>query len=458
MLYRVLDTIEKYNMITKGDRVLVGVSGGADSMALLHILKRLRHELGIEIYVAHINHGLRGEDADADAAYVEDICIEWGIPFFLKKACVSELAKEWRLSEEEAGRRVRFSFFDEVLRQIDGNKIALAHHRDDQVETIIHNIIRGTGMEGLRGIKPIRDNKIIRPLIEVDRVSIEEYLAMENIPYRHDHTNDCTIYTRNKIRHELIPYIEENFNPNFKESIIRMTEIIGDEDEFLSDYVNELIDKNIAVKSDKVFIPLDFLTSCHVAVKRRIVRTCIDYLCGSVINIGQKHIDSILDVCNSNTGTSITLPLELTVYRDYNAILLIKGVDKKKVEFNLELKVPGLTVIDEISMEIQTRYVDRFEFKDPYCVYIDGDRISNSLRIRNRLKGDRFRPLGMKGSKKLKDFFIDEKIPKYMRDNIPLVVDGNTIVWVVGYQISDDYKITDKTKNIIELRAKQVYK
>jgi len=425
-------------------------------MALLHILNRLKYELCIEIFVVHVNHGLRGEDADADAVYVEDVCIEWGIPFFLKEACVSELARQWHLSEEEAGRRVRFNFFDEVLREIDGDKIALAHHMDDQVETILHNIMRGTGMEGLKGIKLVRDDKIIRPLLEVDRQSIEDYLAKENIPYRHDHTNDCTVYTRNKIRHELIPYIEANFNPNFRESIVRMAKILGDEDEFLSEYVDRLGEQNIDIREDKVIIPTDFFASCHMAVKRRVVRLCIEYLCGSMVNIGQKHIDSVLNVYKLGTGTSIDLPLGLIAYRDYDSILLIKEAEKREVKFKLELKVPGVTVIEDIGMKIQTRYVGNFDFRDPYRVYIDEGSISKALCVRNRLDGDRFTPLGMKGSKKLKDFFIDEKIPKYIRNDIPLIVDGNNIVRVVGYQISDNYKITDRTKNIIELWAKRV--
>lgn len=457
MLYRVLDTIEKYNMINEGDRIVVGVSGGADSMALLHILNELKLDMDIQIFVAHINHGLRGHDADADAAYVEEICHEWDIPFFLKEARVGELARLWNLSEEEAGRQVRYTFFDEVLSEIDGNKIALAHHRDDQVETVIYNIIRGTGMEGLKGIKPIRDERIIRPLLEVDRPSIEKYLATQKIPYRHDHTNDSIVYTRNKIRHELIPYIEGNFNPNFRDSIVRMANIIGDEDDFLSKYVEGLVKKNISFEKNAIVIPIDFFISHHIAVKRRIIRLCVKYLSGSMVNLGQKHVDSVLDICDLNTGASIDLPLDLTAYRDYDAILLIKGYGKEGKAFKRELKVPGTTFVEEVGIEIQARYVCNTTFGDPYRIYIDGDTISGPLHIRNREDGDRFKPLGMKGSKKLKDFFIDEKIPKYIRNNIPLVVDGDRIIWVVGYQIGDDYKITHETNNILELWAKQVY-
>lgn len=451
MLYKLLETIEKYDMIDIGDKVLVGVSGGADSIALLHALNSLRDRLHIEVFVAHINHGLRGQAADEDADYVKTICKEWSIPFFLREANVRELAELWRISEEEAGRKVRFEFFDEVLSNIDGHKIALAHHRDDQIETILHNIIRGTGMEGLRGIKPIREGRIIRPLLEIDRLSIERYLAEEDISYRHDKTNYETIYTRNKIRLELIPYIEKNFNPSFKESIVRMADIIGEEDDFIRGYTDRLIRDNITIEENVVTIPIDFLRSCHRGIKRRIVRMCIEHLSGNMVNIGQMHVDSVLAICDLNTGAVVDLPSNLIAYRDYCAILLTKGADYRKESFKKKLKVPGVTVIEQLGIKFQVRYTTEKCFGDPNCVYIDGDAVSKELYIRNRVDGDRFRPLGMKGSKKLKDFFIDEKVPKYIRDSVPLVVDGDDIVWVVGYQIGDDYKIRNHTKKIIEL-------
>lgn len=453
MLHKLLNTIEKYDMIDSGDRVLIGVSGGADSVALLHMLNRLKSELEIELSVAHINHGLRGRAADSDAAYVENLCRQWDIPFFLKEVDIRELSKSWRISEEEAGRRVRFGFFDEVLSKIGGDKIALGHHRDDQIETILHNIIRGTGMEGLRGIKPIRDGKIIRPLLEIDRLSIEKYLEDQKISYRHDETNYQAIYTRNKIRLELIPYMEKAFNPKLKDSIVRMADILGEEDDFLTEYTHDLIKKNVNKEVNKVIIPIDFFKSCHVAIRRRIVRVCIEYLSRDMADIGQSHIDGILDICNLGPGSAIDLPSGLIGYRDYDTIVLIKRSAYRSERFDVALDVPGAVVIDEIGIEIRARFVEEKRFGDPNCVYIDGDVISGPLRIRNRVDGDRFRPLGMRGSKKLKDFFIDEKVPRYLRDSIPLVLDEQNIVWVVGYQIGDDYKITGDTQTIIELSS-----
>lgn len=451
MLHKLLSTIERHRMIAIGDKVLVGVSGGADSIALLHMLNRLKAELKIELAVAHINHGLRGKDAHGDASYVANLCEQWGIPFFLKEVDVGQLSRAWGLSEEEVGRRVRFEFFDQVLSQLDGDKIALGHHQDDQVETILHNIIRGTGLEGLRGIKPIRDGKIIRPLLEIGRQEIERYLHGEGLSYRHDRTNDETIYTRNKLRLELIPYIDSELNARFTDSIIRMADILGAEDDFLSAYTCQLMEGNISKEPDRVAIPIAFLQSCHLAIQRRVLRSCIEELSEVMTDIGQKHIDGVLHMCNLNPGSTMDLPLGLIVYRDYDTLILTRESIYSHGGFDIELHIPGTVFIEDIGIDITARHVKKIRFGDPNCVYIDGDTISHTLRVRSRIDGDRFRPFGMRGSKKLKDFFIDEKIPRYERDAIPLVVDDGNIVWVAGHQIGDDYKITEDTDTIIEL-------
>lgn len=284
-------------------------------------------------------------------------------------------------------------------------------------------------------------------------MSIEKYLEDQDIPYRHDATNYQAIYTRNKIRLELIPYIEQAFNPQFKDSIVRMADILGAEDDFLIEYTHSLIKENVNREVNKVTIPIDFFQSCHRGIRRRLVRMCIEHLSKDMADIGQRHIDAILSLCDLETGSTIDLPSGLIGYRDYDTILLIKRTDYRSEKFDVELDVPGAVVIDEIGMEIRARCVKEKRFGDPNCVYIDGDVISGPLRIRNRVDGDRFRPFGMRGSKKLKDFFIDEKVPRYIRDSIPLVIDKQNIVWVVGYQIGDDYKITGDTQTIIELSS-----
>lgn len=451
MLHKLLKTIDRYDMIGSGDNIVVGVSGGADSVALLHMLYSLRYRLNIKLFVAHINHGLRGQDADMDADYVRKICREWDVPFFLDEVDIKALSKSHSLSEEEVGRKARYDFYEKVLLKVDGNKIALGHHRDDQIETILYNIIRGTGMEGLQGIKPVRDGKIIRPLLEFDRLSIERYLKKHDIVYRHDRTNYQTIYTRNKIRLELIPYIERTLNQGFKDSIIRMTDILGEEDDFLKKYTEKLMEKNLDMNANQITISIDFLQSCHQAIKRRIIRRCVEHLFGSMSDIGKVHIDSIINMERLPIGSIIDLPWDLKVYRDYDDILLIRGKMHREKGICAKLEVPSTVILDKHKMAIRAKHVAKWCFGATDCVYIDGDAIIGPLHIRNRKDGDRFKPLGMQGSKKLKDFFIDEKVPRYIRDSIPLVVDGENIIWVVGYQIGDDYKISKDTENVIEL-------
>ena len=233
MLEQIRAVVNKFNMINMSDTVVVGVSGGADSLALLHILKRLAADFSFSLVAAHLNHMLRRYEAEKDEQFVTSTCKEWGIKCFTKRTDVRELAKELKISEEEAGRKARYEFFTELMKEVKANKLALAHHKDDRVETIFHNIIRGTGMHGLKGINYVRDGFVIRPFLDVSKDEILNYCKEENISYREDLSNNNLNYTRNRLRHALIPFIQDNFNPNIAETILRMSDVIGEEDDFL---------------------------------------------------------------------------------------------------------------------------------------------------------------------------------------------------------------------------------
>ena len=453
---RVLEYMKKYNMVESGDKIVVGVSGGADSLALLHILNEIKNIFFLELVVAHVHHGLRGKDADTDAEFVEGICRDWQIPFYIKKVNVKELASKWGLSEEEAGRKVRYDFFEQILKDIKGQKIALAHHRDDQAETILYHLIRGTGLKGLQGMKPVRDGKIIRPLLQISRQQIEEYCREKNLKYRVDLTNKDIVYTRNRIRNLLIPYIQKNFNPNFAESLVRMGDIIREEEEFLSFYSNQKFDKWVVVSDGKVEIPIDFFNSSPKAISRRIVRLAVEKLAKSMDDISFVHTEEVLNMAlHSPTGSTLDLPGNLKARKDYEALVILD--DKKTYSippFQYPITIPGKFYIKELELEIVCQQVEKPDVlnKGIWCIYVDKDKIQGGLWVRNRRDGDRFQPLGMGGTKKLKDYFIDRKIPRGERDAIPLVVDENNIIWVVGHQINENYKITKNTKNILQLR------
>ena len=457
MLKKVLHTIHKHKMLSSGERVLAGVSGGPDSVALLHILKQLRETMDITLYAAHVHHGIRGTEADQDADFVVRLCQQWDVPLFIERFNVPNLARETGVTEEEAGRMVRYRFFEQVLDKIEGHKIALGHHRDDQAETILHNILRGTGMQGLQGMKPVRDGKFIRPLLDVTRSDIERYCRDNGLSFRVDATNIDTGYTRNRIRYKLIPYIEKNFNPNFTEALVRMGALLRDEEEFLDAYCMEQYRKLIMQdKDDEIRLDLKVFMSYPVAVKRRILRLGLKHLKG-LKGVQANHIEGILNMlANSATGAQIHLPDRIVVIKDYQHIVL--SFDKagdQEINYRYDLKIPGKVIIKESGMEIVARNVQfrQVSFSSPWCIYINGDTIKGKLSVRNRKKGDRFKPFGMEGEKKLKDFFIDNKIPRRDRDCIPLVTDEENIIWVVGCQIHNDYRVTENTTNIIELSA-----
>jgi tRNA(Ile)-lysidine synthase len=461
MLKEVLHTIHKHKMLSLGERVLVGLSGGPDSVALLHLLKQLQQTMGITLFAAHVHHGIRGTEADQDADFVVQLCQQWDVPLFIERFSVPELAREMGVTEEEAGRMVRYRFFDQVLQKVEGHKIALGHHRDDQAETILHNILRGTGMQGLRGMKPVRNRKFIRPLLNVTRSDIERYCRDNGLGFRIDATNRDTGYTRNRIRYQLIPYIQKNFNPNFVDALIRMGTLIGDEEEFLDSYCREQYEEmTVFVDQDnEVRIDLKAFMSCHVAVRRRILRMALRHLRG-LEDVQANHIDSVLNMLlNSSTGSQIQLPGKIVVYKDYEHVVLSYDITmNREISYQYHLNIPGRAVIKENNMEISARNVQSQEvsFLSPWCIYIDSDVIKGKLRVRNRKKGDRFKPFGMEGVKKLKDYFIDNKIPRRERDCIPLVTDEQNIIWVVGWQIHQDYRITESTRNIVELSARSL--
>ena len=453
---KVLETISKYKMIKPGDKIVAGISGGPDSMCMLHLLDRLKKDFNLSIFAAHLNHQFRGREADKDAYYVKDICNKWGIPSFIKVFDVAAYAKDIGVSDEEAGRNIRYQLYDDVARKVGANKIAVAHNLNDNVETVFMNIIRGSGIDGLKGIEAVRDN-IIRPLINIDRADIEKYCKEEGIVPRIDKTNLEPIYGRNKIRLELLPYIENNFNSNIINTISRFSDIVSAENEY------------IALKSQKAFktlarsfknqvkysiIKLDKL---HPALKRRIIRIGIEKLLGSLKSIEFRHIEEIISLTKCKTGAAVMLPNNIIAYVSYENLILRYGKVNTSKRYCHCLEDNTSDFIPAIDMEIHVRKINTKDFKGfSHCTheaYIDKDKIKGSLVIRNRVAGDVFSPIGLKGSKKLKEYFIDEKIPREERDLMPLIADEREIIWVIGKRISENYKITPNTKNIIHIRV-----
>lgn len=312
MKNKVLETIKKYKLIENGDRLVLGVSGGPDSITMLNILNDLRNDrnlhMSFDIIVAHVNHLIR-EEAKEDEKFVEDFCKKINVPFYSKSIDVQRIANNNKIGTEEAGRNARYEFFDEILKKTNSNKIAIAHNKNDKVETIIMNMLRGSGIAGLKGIEPIKNNKYIRPLIECERFEIEQYCKENNIDARIDRTNFENIYTRNKIRNIVLPYIKEEFNPNIIQTMYRLSELVKEEDEYLENTVINKYKELIIEEQEKQFImDLKGFNKQEKVIKSRLLLYTISRLLGSTNGIEKVHIEDVIQLCENNIGNKYLTP------------------------------------------------------------------------------------------------------------------------------------------------------
>lgn len=306
---KILETIKKYNLITSGDTILVAVSGGPDSMCLLDNLLKLKDVLEVkEIVVAHLNHMIR-QEAKEETEYVEEYCNKNNIRCFVKYEDIIKEAKEQKIGTEEAGRKARYDFFEQIASKTNANKIAIAHNKNDNVETVFMHMLRGSGISGLTGIKPYREGKYIRPLIKCSRDEIEEYCAKEKLDPKYDKTNNDNTYTRNRIRNELIPYIKKEFNPNIIETIDRLSELILDEENYMQEITVE--NYNLILENenkDEIVLNLKKFNLLKDIIKSRIILYTVKRLFGTSKGIEKIHIDDIIKLCGNNIGNKYTMP------------------------------------------------------------------------------------------------------------------------------------------------------
>ena len=310
MNQKVLETIRKYNLIVDGDKIVLGVSGGPDSICMLDNLREVKEEqiIEFEIYVAHINHMIREEAID-DEKYVQEYCKKYNIECFVKRADVQKIASEKKIGTEEAGRKVRYDFFEEVLQKTESNKIAIAHNKNDKIETIIMHLLRGSGLSGLKGIEPIRDNKYIRPLLECERTEIEQYCEDKKLNPRIDKTNFENEYTRNKIRNMVIPYIKQEFNPNIVQTLSRLSEVVTEEVEYVDKQTQKIYQQILIEKTDQqIALNLKKFNEQEKIIKSQLILLATKQLMGSTQGIEKIHIEDIIKLCNNNIGNKYLTP------------------------------------------------------------------------------------------------------------------------------------------------------
>lgn len=459
MIRKITQTIQKYSLIREKEHILVGVSGGPDSVCLLMVLRELAREMKWKISVAHFNHMLRGEESDKDEAFVSHLAQSLEFPYVSEKGDVSGYQKEHGGSMEEVARDLRYRFFRAQAEKLSADKIAVGHHAEDQAETVLMRMIRGAGARGLSGILPLREELIIRPLLFVTREEIETYLKENNIDYREDSSNLETDKMRNRIRHELVPLLKERFNPGIVDSLTRNAEIVRDEEAFLQKYTYDVyLESAEESVPAKVVLRKDALRRLEPAIRRRVIRLGVELVKSDLRSLSFSHLEDALDLLEKRVaGKSLDWPGGIRIVFSYDTVTITS--DEKKIPEGEEttLSVPGEVSFQGkriVSVLVDAKEWSRGEEKVKDTIWMDGEKVAPPFLVRSRHPGDRFQPLGMKSEKKLKEFFIDRKIPSDERDHIPLLISEGKIVCLGGVELSETVKITDKTREAIKITMK----
>lgn len=446
-------TIERHAMLRTGDRVGVALSGGADSVALLHVLANLAAEYTLELVALHLNHGIRGEEADRDEAFVRKLSESMGIPLESEKISIPALREERGGSLEDLCREERYAFFEKMARRHRLDRIALGHTLSDQAETVIMRFLRGSGLEGLKGFLPVRDGIYIRPLMEVTRDEIISFLGEEDIPFVTDGSNRDETYLRNRIRGSLIPELKASYNVKLEENIGRTAEILRLEDDFIRESVTEIIDE-WGIDTDRARLPVERLKDLHPALLWRLIKAILEAHSPLRNGIGYLHVKAVADLIDGpSPSASANLPFNLTARREYDDLVIAPDDGQSDGYcFSYEVQVPGNVDIAETGSKMTFALVDMRE-ADPRSgnpVFMDYDAISFPLFVRNLRAGDRMQPLGMEGTKKVAALLMDEKVPRAQRKSIPLLADCSSVLWVPGVRLSDRVKMTDMTEKVVK--------
>ncbi|MDD6324761.1 MAG: tRNA lysidine(34) synthetase TilS [Lachnospiraceae bacterium] len=480
-MQRIIDTIEKYHMIQPGMRVLAAVSGGADSVCLLMALIRYRSQMEFSLSVVHVEHGLRGEESLADAQYVKELCEALAVPFYLESVDAKRAAKERHLGVEEAARSLRYEAFYKVARQIQADRIAVAHNENDQAETVLWNLTRGSGLQGLGGIRPVRE-KIIRPLLFLGRQEIEEILRKEGMAWRTDRTNLSCDYTRNRIRLQILPMLAQELNDQAVSHIAQAAERLQEVQDYLIDQCQAAEEACVRQMGAVVYLELAGYGKQHPLLQKEILKHCLDLLRDGMgrKDVGSVHLDALEKLCTQPCGKRCVLPggmraervdrmelpdgeagekrplvrfwQETSEEQQYDRkpeeILLFPGREQQVGMFQVksELLDPSLVPSAEILQEKK------------YTKWLSYDTINCNACFRRRRAGDYLVINDRGGRKKLKDYLIDEKIPQKQRDQLWLLADGSHILWIIGWRISEAVKINGNTGKILKIHVEEEIK
>jgi tRNA(Ile)-lysidine synthase len=460
---RVLRFIRERDLVRANEPLVVGVSGGPDSVCLLHILSGLKGTLGTKLHIAHLNHLLRGAESDADAEYVSSLAHELEIPATIERRDVKAYQQEHRLSLEEAAREVRYAFFSEVARSLGADTVAVGHTADDQIETILMHLVRGTGLAGLRGMQPLNiwhlpggdKLRIARPLLEVRRDETEVYCSAQGLSPRSDSSNRLPTQLRNQVRSQLIPLLLR-YNPDIEMALLRTARAADADLAYIDEQVSQLWGHVVKERPEGIAIERVEFSPLDPALKRHLIRSALQRLLGDLQDIEYIHVEGLLDAMTKPAGKRLHLPRGLAFRGDYrHGLITAKGeIDcpYPPLEGEHRLNVPGETALSGwrvrgTILDHRPADADEGELK----AWLDLDVSGDALTVRGRRRGDRFQPLGMEFPKKLQDFMVDSKIPRHWRDHVPLVCSPQHILWVVSWRIDHRARVTPSTRQVLYL-------
>jgi tRNA(Ile)-lysidine synthase len=462
---RILSFIQEHCPIPSQSRLLVAVSGGPDSVCLLHSLIKLKKEMGIELHVAHLNHQLRGAESEADAHYVFDLAQGLGVPVTIEKRDVKAYQAQKRISLEEAAREVRYNFLVQTAKALGASQVAIGHTRNDHIETILMHLIRGSGTRGLQGLAPYVKwptadaVTIVRPLLEVSRKETASYCQEHNLVPRFDASNLSLSPLRNRIRLRLLPLLK-SYNPQVSQALLRVARLAADDVAFLEEEGDRLWHQIAQRQENTVILNKAGFLGLPPALKRQVLRISLEKLIGNLKDIEARHIEEIMNALSKPAGRGLNLPGGLSFNIDYDRYLI--GKDSlalsplPPLEGELALTIPGETLLPgwQIEASIKNRKEMAEEGND-FTAHFDLDKTGDKLTVRSRKISDRFHPLGMRQPKKVGEFMIDAKIPRLWRKRVPIVSSPQQIIWVVGWRIDDRGKVTENTKRVLCLKFKR---
>ena len=467
MVLRVLEYVGQHKMIEPGDHIMAGISGGADSVCLLFVLEALREQLSFKLTAVHVEHGLRGEESLADAAFVEVLCQERGIPCQVFHVDMAGEAERRGLSMEEAGRELRYACFSKACEEIGANKIAVAHQQEDQAETLLLHLFRGTGLRGLCGMAPIR-GMIIRPLLEVSRSDIEQWLTSQGISWRTDKTNLETAYTRNRLRLELLPYVEKKIQPRATQHLAKTAGRLGQVQDYLDrqaagaykacveEELREPLYREAPGRAEKkVRIHLEALGQQEPLMRTLVLQQALTRLGKGLRDIEAAHLEALQDLTEKETGKALTLPGGLVARREYGSLLLEEKKKRDSFCFTEVTKIPGIYESKGLTWRFSVEDMKKCWGipEKTYTKWFDYDKIKKCLSIRTRNPGDFLEINREHGRKKLKDYLIDCKIPRQEREELLLLTEGQHVIWILGRRISEAYKVTKQTRRLLKVEV-----